>query len=402
MSKRSAFGLATRSILSGEKQELPHRSVVPDMVLSTSFKADYGASFSVEGQQQEEMPFFYTRWGNPTIRRLEIKLSTLEETEGCVAFGSGMAAVAGLFLFELKAGDKIVMSDICYAAVSEVTNELFPDLNIEVVKVDMSDITQLQKALTGNTKLVYIETPSNPLLRLTDIEQVVEEARKVNAKVAVDSTFATPIATRPLEFGADYVIHSLTKFINGHGDAVGGAILGDSETMEQIRRKILIKTGGIISPFNAWMIMRGMATFPMRMKTHEKHALTVARMLEDHPRVTQVIYPGLPSHPQHKLAQQQMGNFSGMLTFQVKDGERAARLMAEQLEVIQYAVLLGHHHSLIYYLPTDELLKNTFKLTPEQERSYRRYAGDGIFRMSVGLEDAPDICQDLKQVLDQL
>src|SRR5699024_2258504 len=299
-----------------------------------------------------------------------------------------MAAVTALLLYELKAGDRLVISDVCYAAVSEAVNDLYPGLDITIDKVNMADRDAVREALSQETGLVYIETPANPLLRLTDIETVVEEAQKVGAKVAVDSTFATPVATRPLEWGADYVIHSLTKFLNGHGDAVGGAIAGSEATIQEIRRKILIKTGAAISPFNAWLIMRGMATFPMRMKIHEHNAMAVARLLEEHPAVRQVIYPGLPSHPQYELACKQMDNFSGMITFQVQNGQQAVKLMAEQLEIIHYAVSLGHHHSLIYYLPTDEMLDTTFKLTDKQEASYRAYAGDGIFRLSVGLESA--------------
>lgn len=402
MSKRNHFGLSTRSISAGEDQDSDYQPVAPDMVLSTSFIADYGASFSIEGRHDDALPFFYTRWGNPTIRQLEEKLAQVEGTEGCVAFGSGMAAVTSLFLFELQAGDRVVMSDVCYAAVSEAAGDLYPGLGIEIVKVNMADPERLREALTPETKLVYTETPCNPLMRLTDLELVVKEARKVNAKVATDSTFASPAATRPAELGVDYVVHSLTKYINGHGDAMGGAILGTSEAMEQIRKKILIKTGGVISPFNAWLIMRGMATFPLRMKKHTENALAVASMLEKHPAVKKVFYPGLPSHPQFELAQRQMETPSGMLTFQVEEGERAARLMAQQLEVIRYAVSLGHQHSLIYYLPTDEMLESTFILTAEQEKSYREYAGKGIFRLSAGLEDIEDIERDLAHVLDKL
>lgn len=400
--QKTELGFSTRSIMAGEQPVRSYKPIVGDLVLSTSFKSEYDMSFSIEGQQEGEAAFFYTRWGNPTIRRLEEKLANLEGAAGCVAFASGMAAVTALLLHELKAGDHVIISDICYAAVSEVTNDLFPGLNIEVTKVNLSNIQELSMALTSRTKLIYVETPSNPLLRLTDLEQVIEQAKTVDAKVAVDSTFATPMGTRPLEWGVDYVIHSLTKYLNGHGDAMGGALLGKKEVMEEIRKKVLIKTGGVISPFNAWIIMRGMATFPLRMKAHEEHAMHVASFLEKHPSVTKVIYPGLPSHPQFELAQKQMDNYSGMLTFQVEVGDRASRLMAEELEIVQYAVSLGHHHSLIYYLPTKDLLKTTFKLNSEQEESYRAYAGDGIFRMSVGLEDAEDICRDLSHILDQL
>src|SRR5699024_2053110 len=281
----------------------------------------------------QELPFFYTRWSNPTVRRLENKIANLESAGDALAFGSGMAAVTALLLYELKAGDRLVISDVCYAAVSEAVNDLYPGLDITIDKVNMADHDAVREALSQETGLVYIETPANPLLRLTDIETVVEEAQKVGAKVAVDSTFATPVATRPLEWGADYVIHSLTKFLNGHGDAVGGAIAGSKATMQEIRRNILIKTGAAISPCNAWLIMRGRATFPMRMKIHEHNAMAVARLLEEHPAVRQVIYPGLPSHPQYELACKQMDNFSGMITFQVQNGQQAVKLMAEQLEI---------------------------------------------------------------------
>ena len=400
MSETNKKGFSTRSIHAGEKLNLKYKPVVPDMVLTGSFIADHDASFSIKGQQ-ESLPFFYTRWGNPTIQQLEAKLADLENADGCVAFGSGMAAAVALFLHELKPGDRMVISDVCYAAVAEAAEDLLPGLNIDVVKVDMSDLEKVKQALSTDTKLIYIETPNNPIMRLTDITAVVELARQNGTKVAIDSTFATPVATRPLDLGVDYVIHSLTKYLNGHGDAMGGAILGDADAMDEIRRKILIKTGGVISPFNAWMIMRGLTTLPLRMREHEHNALEVARMLENHTAVKKVFYPGLPSHPQHDLAKKQMDNFSGMLTFQVKNGRETARLFSEQLNIVKYAVSLGHHHSLVYYMPTEDMLKTTFHLTPEQEESYRSYAGDGVFRLSVGLENAADICDDLKQVLDQ-
>lgn len=401
MSKTDKKGFSTRSIHSGENLEMNYKPVVPDMVLSGSFMADHDASFSIKGQN-ESLPFFYTRWGNPTIKQLETKLADLENAEACVAFGSGMAAVVALFLYELKPGDRLLISDVCYAAVAEAAEDLIPGLNIEVVKVDMSDLDQVKQALTTKTKLVYIETPNNPIMRLTDISAVADAARQAGAKVAIDSTFATPIATRPIDLGVDYVVHSLTKYLNGHGDAMGGAILGAADAMEEIRRKILVKTGGVISPFNAWLTMRGLTTFPLRMREHEHNAFEVAKLLENHPAVKKVFYPGLPSHPQHELAKKQMDNFSGMLTFQVENGSEASRVFYDQLKLVKYAVSLGHHHSLIYYMPTEDMLETTYHLTTEQEASYRSYAGDGVFRLSVGLENAADICDDLKQVLDQL
>jgi methionine-gamma-lyase len=207
------------------------------------------------------------------------------------------------------------------------------------------------------------------------------------------------VATRPLELGADLVVHSLTKYLGGHGDAVGGAVVGGAAAMSALTQDTAIHAGGVLSPFNAWLIMRGMATLPLRMKAHAESALKVAQFLENRSGVTRVIYPGLPSHPQYELARRQMECFSGMLTFQVPDGRAAAHRLAEGLRVIHYAVSLGHHRSLVFYLPTDEMNENSFRLAPEQLARYRDFAGAGIFRLSVGLEDPDDLCADLDQAL---
>jgi len=238
------------------------------------------------------------------------------------------------------------------------------------------------------------------LLRLTDIELIASIAHQAGIKLAVDSTFATPIATKPLLLGADFVIHSLTKYLGGHGDALGGALLGSKADLTPLRKKTAIRLGGVISPFNAWLIMRGIATLPIRMRVHEENALKVAGYLENHPKVIKVIYPGLPSHPQYELAKRQMKNFSGIITFQVENGSEQAKIFAEKLQIIHYAVSLGHHRSLIFYLNSKDLLQSSFKLnTPEQLASWNNFAGEGIFRFSVGLEDADDIIADLEQAL---
>jgi methionine-gamma-lyase len=367
--------------------------------MSTTFVVDADTSFSVEGMGEED-PFVYTRWGNPTIRQLEEKLAVLEDAETAVAFASGMSAATALLLHTLKAGDRAVVSDVAYAAVAEATNELFPGLGIEVVKVDTSDLDALAAALQPGVKLAYVETPCNPLLRLTDIGAAAEIVHRAGAKLAVDSTFATPVATKPLRLGADFVLHSLTKYIGGHGDALGGVLLGKAADLVPLRKKTSIRLGGTLSPFNAWLILRGLATLPLRMKAHEENARKVARYLETNPKVTRVIYPGLPSHPQHALAQRQMKNFSGMISFQTAQGKETARRFAEKLRFIHYAVSLGHHRSLIFYLHTEELLATSFPLATRKQRdSWKAFAGDGIFRLSVGLEDADDIIADLEQAL---
>jgi methionine-gamma-lyase len=366
--------------------------------MSSTFIADPDATFSVEGMS-EDTPFFYTRWTNPTVDQLERKLALLEGGEACVALASGMAAISALFFHVLKPGDHLVISDVAYAAASEITNDLFPELGIEVTKVNMSDLEEVRAAVDRNTRLVYAETPANPIIRLTDLQAVSAIARHAGALMAVDSTFATPVATRPIEFGADVVVHSLTKYLGGHGDALGGALIGSRELLSKLRQKIAVRTGGVISPFNAWLIMRGMATLPIRMEAHQRAAMIVAEFLESHPKVKRVIYPGLRSHPQHQLARQQMKNYSGMIAFQVDDGPATARVLAEHLNLIHYAVSLGHHRSLLFYIPTADMLETTFKLTEPQEQSYREYAGDGVFRFSVGIEDPEDLCADLEQAL---
>lgn len=393
-------GAQTLAIHAGEAPDPITKASSPNLVMSTTFVVDADTGFSVENFQEND-PWVYTRWGNPTVDQLEVKLAALEEGESAIAFGSGMAAITTLLFHLLRAGDHAIISDVAYAALSEITKDMIPEYNIEITKVNTSDEESIRNAIRTNTKLIYIETPCNPIIRLTDIRKVAEIAHAAGAYLIVDSTFATPAATKPLMLGADFVIHSLTKYIGGHGDALGGIIIGSKEYLTPLRKKTAIRFGGVLSPFNAWLILRGIATFPIRMRIHQENALKVAEFLESHPKVERVIYPGLPSHPQYELAKRQMNNFSGMLTFRVKDGSEQARIFAEKLQIIHYAVSLGHHRSLIFYMNSKDLLQTTFRFdTPEQVSSWKEYAGDGLFRLSVGLEDADDLIKDLEQALE--
>ena len=370
--------------------------------MSTTYALERPQGFSIHSVG-EDAPYIYTRWSNPTVRQLEAKLAALEGAEACQAFASGMAASAGLLLSLLSSGDHLVMSDANYAGTAELARQTLPRLGIEVTAVDSSDLEAVSAAFKPNTRLLWIETPANPILRLSDIRALSELARGHDARIAVDSTFATPVATRPIELGANFVVHSLTKYIGGHGDALGGAVLGSAADIRALNREATIHHGGVLSPFNAWLILRGAATLPLRMKAHGEGALAVAEFLESHPKVAQVLYPGLPSHPQHELARRQMDNFSGMMAFQVADGPAAAARMAARtdggLEVIHYAVSLGHHRSLIYWIGTDDVVGSSFTLEGAQLDAYRAFAGDGVFRFSVGLEDPEDLCADLDRVL---
>ena len=392
-------GAQTLAIHAGEEPDPITKASSPNLVMSTTFVVDADTGFSVENLQEND-PWVYTRWGNPTVDQLEVKLAALEEGESAIAFGSGMAAITTLLFHLLRAGDHAIISDVAYAALSEITKDMIPEYNIEITKVNTSDEESIRNAIRTNSKLIYIETPCNPIIRLTDIRKVAEMAHAAGAYLIVDSTFATPAATKPLKLGADFVIHSLTKYIGGHGDALGGIIIGSQEYLTPLRKKTAIRFGGVLSPFNAWLILRGIATFPIRMRIHEENALKVATFLESHPKIERVIYPGLPSHPQYELAKRQMNNFSGMLTFRVKNGSEQARVFAEKLQIIHYAVSLGHHRSLIFYMNSKDLLQTTFRFdTPEQISSWKEYAGDGLFRLSVGLEDADDLIKDLEQAL---
>ncbi len=397
MPDRPPRRIRTTAIHAGESPDPATRASAPNIVMSTTYVVDEPVAFSAL-DQPDGAPFVYTRWGNPTVRRLEEKLAALEGAEACVAFASGMAATAGLLLTTLSAGKRLVISDTNYAGTAELVRDTLPRLGIEVVPVDTSDVDAVAAAAPG-ARLVWVETPANPILRLADIASIAEIARGAGAELAVDSTFATPVATRPLELGADYVVHSLTKYIGGHGDAVGGAVLGGREAMAGLGTEATIHYGGVLSPFNAWLVMRGAATLPLRMEAHQAGGLELARWLEDHPAVTRVVYPGLPSHPQHDLARRQMANFSGMLTFAVADGPAVAARMRKQLEVFHYAVSLGHHRSLIWWMSADDLLATSYRLSGDQLASYRRFAGEGFFRVSVGLEDPADLIADLDAVL---
>ena len=391
-------GVRTTAVHGGEAPDPNTGASAPDITMSSTFVQDEptGFSFATAGDAPQ---FIYARWGNPTVRMLEQKLAALEGGEACAAFASGMAATTGLLLSQLKAGDHLVISEVNYPGTAELARGTLPDLGIEVTPVNTAEAECVRAAMRPTTRLVWVETPANPVLRLTDLRAVAEIAHEAGAALAVDSTFATPIATRPLEFGADFVLHSLTKYIGGHGDALGGAVIGSAERVASLAGEALVHHGGILSPFNAWLIARGAATLPLRMAAHETAAQQVAAFLEAHPRVPRTLYPGLPSHPQHELARRQMENYSGMISFRVAGGAEAARQVVGKLELIHHAVSLGHHRSLIYWIDTEELAVGAYRLEGEALARFRDEAGEGVLRLSVGLEDAADICADLDQAL---
>ena len=390
--------LRTRAIHAGEKPDISTGASSPNIVMSSTFAHDEPLGFSINSFEGES-PFIYSRWSNPTTKQLEEKLSNLEEAEECLTFSSGMAATSAVFFSLLSSGDHLVMSNVNYPGTAELVRDSLPRMGIEYTAVDTSDLKMVEQAMKKNTRLVWVETPANPILRLTDIELVAEIAHSKGALLAVDSTFATPIGTRPITKGADLVVHSLTKYICGHGDALGGAVIGATDVLDIIRQEATVHFGGVMSPFNAWLIMRGMATLPIRMEAHQQSAMAIAEWLQEDSNAQSVCYPGLASHPQHELAQRQMDNYGGVLSFTVPDGKGVAIQLAKSLEVVHYAVSLGHHRSLIYYLDTSELNASSYHLEELELEKYMTVAGEGLFRISVGLEDSVDIIDDLAGVL---
>jgi cystathionine beta-lyase/cystathionine gamma-synthase len=400
MSEERKLALRTRALHVGEVPDPATKAVETPLILSTNFVTDPDSSGFSAVDMKENDPYLYARWSTPTVRGLEEKLASLEDGEDALCFASGMGAASGLLLGKLKSGDHLVLSDVCYAGVAELARDTLPGFGIQVTSANFADLEAVDAAIRPNTRILWAESPCNPILRLTDLAALAKLAHKAGAELVVDSTLATPVATRPLTLGADWVLHSLTKYLNGHGDALGGVVIGRREPLAELRRHALIHFGGALSPFNAWLIRRGLHTLTLRMRAHAESALKVAGFLESHPSILRVIYPGLPSHPQHELAKRQMANFSGMLTFQVKgDAMAAARRIAQRAKLFNYAVSLGKQRSIIYYIPTEDILRSSFSLAGSAEESYRSYAGDGVFRTSIGLDDPDDLCRDLKQAL---
>jgi methionine-gamma-lyase len=399
--------LRTRAIHAGERIDPTTRAASPSIVPSVTYliPPEFAAKgFDADVEAQTEESFIYARWSNPTARQLEQKLASLEESKpgsaDCISFSSGMAAATALFLNLLKSGDHLVISEVSYVGVAEFVRRKLTGFGVEVSLIDTSDPGRVRAAMRPNTKLVYIETPANPILRLTDIAACAQIAHAGGAKLAVDSTFATPLATQPLALGADFVMHSLTKYLCGHGDALGGALIASPADVLAIREDSGVRLGATLSPFNAYLIMRGIDTLALRMAAHEASALRVAQFLEAHPRVKRVLYPGLASHPQHALAKTQMANFSGMLSFQVHgDGLAVAQRMAGGMQVFHYAVSLGHQRSLIVYIGCDDINNRSYQLTGAACDGLRAQMGEGLFRTSIGLEDPDDLIEDLERVL---
>lgn len=391
--RNSRPGLATRAIHFGYDPRDEHGALTPPLHLTSTFAFET-AEQGGEIFAGERAGYVYSRVGNPTTDLLERRIADLEGAEAALALASGMGAITALFWTFLEAGDEIITDLTLYGCTFAYFTHGLSRFGVTVTHVDMTDPDALRAAIGPKTRFVYFETPANPNMRLIDIEAISRIAHEAGAQVIVDNTYATPVLTRPIELGADFVVHSATKYLGGHGDLLAGIIAGRLEDMTAIRG-IGLKdmTGAVIAPFNAMLILRGLKTLALRMERHSQSAGRVARMLEDHPAMERVFYPGLESFPQHDLARRQMADFGGMIAFEVKGGIEAGRQVMNRVRMIQRAVSLGDAETLIQHPAS--MTHATY--TPEERAEHG--ISEGLIRLSVGLDNVEDILDDLELAL---
>jgi len=338
----------------------------------------------------------YTRLGNPNTDEIATRMAALDETDAGLYTSTGMSAVSTVLLGLLKSGDHFITADCIYGGTVALINKVLVNYGIDFDTVKINNYELFRKSFKTNTKLVYIETPANPTMELIDIKKVAEITHEHGAILVVDNTFMTPYLQKPMVLGADVAIYSVTKYINGHGDVVGGIITGKKEFVNIIKSPFLLNLGGTGSPFDSWLVMRGLKTLGIRMDRHCSNAMIVAKYLETHPMVKIVHYPGLESFPQHELAKEQMEGFGGMIAFELKGGFEAAEKLLNNLEIISLAVSLGG---------VDTLIQHPASMTHAGVSKEERLIGgitDGLVRISVGIEDVEDIIEDLEKGFAQI
>jgi methionine-gamma-lyase len=372
-----------------------HLAVVPPIYQTSTFAfdtAEHGAALFA-GERQG---YIYSRMGNPTVRSLEQSVAALERGYAGLACGSGMAAIHTTLTVLLQAGDHLVCSEAVYGPTCTLVETILSRFGIEYTLVDASDVSAIEKAMRPNTKVVYIETPGNPTLVICDLEAVCGLAHARGAQVVVDNTFMTPILQQPLGWGVDVVVHSLTKFLNGHADVVGGMIVVNDEEQYLRFRTTLNQLGGVLPPFESFLVHRGIKTLALRMQRHCENAIKVAEFLEQHPAVEWVRYPGLKSHPQYEVARKQMTGPGGMISFGLRGGLEAGRKMMNAVKLCALAVSLGGVESLIQHPAS-----MTHASMGAEARRQAKIV-DGLVRVSVGIEAANDIIADLDQAMSGL
>ncbi|MCX7954494.1 MAG: aminotransferase class I/II-fold pyridoxal phosphate-dependent enzyme [Bacteroidales bacterium] len=344
----------------------------------------------------KEKGYIYTRINNPTIDALEHQMAILEKGYGGIAFASGMAAICATYMAILQTGDHVISTNAIYGASRVVLEQWFAKFGIKSTFVDTSNISEIENNITSSTKILYIETPSNPTVKITDIKKASEIAHKNNIIVVVDNTFCSPYLQNPIELGADVVLHSTTKYINGHADVVGGIVVTAQEELYSKIRKTMIYTGSNMDPNQAFLIMRGLKTLALRMERSQQNAMRIAEFLESHPKIKKVYYPGLKTHPQYELAKKQMRGFGSMISFEMKGGYNAAIKLLNNVQVALLAVSLGGVETLIQHPAS----MTHASMTPQAREE--SFITDGLIRYSVGIENINDLLSDLQQALDKV
>ena len=371
-----------------------HAGQTPDPLTGAIIPPIYQTATYVLPEVGKDLGFDYTRSSNPTRQVLEANLAALENGKHGVCYASGMSAVDAIMKL-LQSGDHVVCSDDVYGGVSRHFNQVLSTYGLKFTYVDSTDSQNVANAIRPETKLIWLETPSNPLIKITDLAAVAKIGKAAGIPVGVDSTFATPIFLRPLELGADIVMHSTTKYLSGHNQIIGGAVVVNEREIYD-RLKFIQKTiGAVNSPFDAWLTLLGIKTLHLRMYRHDQTGLRIARFLEEHPKIARVSYPGLESHPQHAIAKREMSGYGGMLSFELKGGIPAGKTLMNNVQLCALAESLGSVETMITHPAT-----MTHADVPAAERNARGLT-DGLVRLSVGIEDADDIEHDLAQALDQ-
>ena len=384
----------TVEVHAGEPRDT-YGSLIPPIYQTSTFYFD-STDDAVEACGDYAESFAYSRITNPSLDYMEQKLAALEHGKGAVSYASGMGAVAGALFAALKCGDHVIFTKAKYSGTEDITSDWLPRFGIEHDSFQADHLEELEPLIKPNTKVIYVETPANPTMVLVDLAEVAKIAHRHGAKVFVDNTFATPYNTNPLDLGVDVVIHSLTKYIGGHGDLLGGAVISnDTEFLRQCRLGTLMHFGAVMAPFTAFLVCRGMKTLGVRMRQHNENALKIARWLEADPRIETVRYPFLESNPQYDIAKKQMRGGGGMTSFDVKGGLEAGKKFINSLKLCTLAVSLGDTETLV-----EQAAAMTHTMIPKEVREAAGIT-DGMIRMSVGLEDPDDIIADLDQALSR-
>jgi methionine-gamma-lyase len=386
--------LDTRLIHSHFDRQQHHGSLAHPLYQTSTFVFDNAE----QGEARfagNESGYMYSRLGNPTVTELEIKMADLEEAEEAVAFGSGMAAVSGVLIHLLKSGDHVLVSEGVYGCTYGFLEMVKEKFNIDFDLMQMSSEAAIKERIRPETKVLYVETPINPTMKLVDLKMVIKVAKERGLRVVVDNTFSSPYLQQPLTLGADFVIHSATKYISGHGDVIAGIAAGPAEDMQTIRMTTQKDIGGVIGPFDAWLLLRGLKTLAVRMDRHCDNARFIFEKLKEEQSVKNIIYPGDKNFTQYHLAKSQMKDFGGLISFEIEGGKKAAQAFMNELSIVQVAVSLGDAESLIQHPST-----MTHSVVPEEDRK-KMGITDSLVRLSVGLENAEDIWQDIKQALEK-